>query len=312
MQIVVPDCLDDPIIEACFRKHLGAHSDKHIHFRRPSDEDELGARLALADCALIHFEGMRIGERALNRSPRLRVISIAGAGMGCVDLEAARSRGISVTTTPHAAVPAVAEMTVGLALSLTRNLGELDAQVRAGAWPVLHGTNLDGKIMGLLGLGAIGRHVARLATAFGMRVIAWSPNLTEALAAKSGAERRTLPELMSEADVISVHLRGASELDGVIDRAALCRMKSTAIFINTARASLVDEDALHDLLRDARIGGAGLDVFSSEPLPGGHRWRDLRNVALAPHTAWRTRDTLDRFVERGLANAMASIASFYR
>jgi len=203
-------------------------------------------------------------------------------------------------------------MTVAMLLSLTRKLTALDARVRAGEWPTAHGMDLDGKTLGLLGLGGIGSHVARLGAAFGMRVSAWSPNLTDARAAESGAQKRTLAELMAEADVISVHLRAVPELDGVIDRAALLRMKSTAIFINTARASLVDEDALYELLRDARIRGAGLDVFASEPLQRGHRWQDLQNVVLAPHTAWRTTDTLDRFVERALANALGSTAPAFR
>ena len=300
MTIVVPDCLGDPIIEACFRKHLTRWTDARVHRDTPLSEDGFAARLAEAECVLLHFEARRVTAHVLAGAPRLRVISIAGAGTGCVDLEAARLRGIRIATTPQAAVPAVAELTIAMMLALARGLAPLDAQVRNGEWPVTHGIDLDGKTLGILGLGAIGRRVAQIAQALGMRVLAWSPRNTST--AEAGIERRPLAELMAEADVVSVHLRALPELAGVVDRAALGRMKPSAIFINTARAALVDEDALYELLSADRIRGAGLDVFSSEPLAAGHRWRDLQNILLAPHTAWRTTDTLDRFVARAVAN----------
>jgi phosphoglycerate dehydrogenase-like enzyme len=306
IQIVVPDCLDDPVVETCFRRHLAHIPGARIYPSRPRDEAEVAARLAEADCALLHFEARRVSEAALAQAPRLRVIAIAGAGTGCVDLAAARARGIRVATTLQAAIPAVAEMTVGMMLALARGLATLDARTRLGEWPVMHGFDLDGKTLGLVGLGAIARHVARIATALGMRVMAWSPHLTEARAAEAGVQHRDLPALMAESDVVSIHLRAVPELAGTIDQAALARMKPTAILINTARAALVDEDALYECLRDRRIHAAGLDVFGSEPLGPSHRWRDLPNVLLAPHTAWRTVDTLDRFVARALANALAA------
>ncbi len=307
MRIVVPDCLGDEIVEDCFARHLAAHPDVSIHREAPADGAALADRVATADCALLHFEGARLTGAVIAKAPRLRIISIAGAGTGCVDLDAAKARGIRVETTPQAAIPAVAEMTVALMLALARRLPTLDAAVRAGDWPAVHGFDLDGKTLGLLGLGGIGRHVARIAAAgFGMRVIAWSPHLTEARAAEAGAKQRALPDLMAEADFVSVHLRAVTELAGLIDRAMLGRMRPGAVLINTARAALVDEDALYDLLRERRIGGAGLDVYGGEPLRAGHRWAALPNVVLAPHTAWRTVDTLDRFVSRAVANAVGA------
>jgi phosphoglycerate dehydrogenase-like enzyme len=304
MRIVVPDCLGDVVVEDCFARHLAVHPDISIHRDAPADEAALADRLATAECALLHFEGARLTGAVIAKAPRLGIISIAGAGTGCVDLDAAKARGIRVVTTPQAAIPAVAEMTVALMLALARRLPTLDGAVRAGDWPAVHGFDLDGKTLGLLGLGGIGRHVARIAAGFGMRVIAWSPHLTEARAAEAGAKQRALSDLMAEADVVSVHLRAVAELAGLIDRAMLGRMKPGAVLINTARAALVDEDALYDLLRERRIGGAGLDVFGGEPLRAGHRWAELPNVVLAPHTAWRTVDTLDRFVSRAVANAV--------
>jgi phosphoglycerate dehydrogenase-like enzyme len=301
VRIVVPDCLGDPTVEACFGKHLTRWTDVRIHRDPPRSEDEFAARLADAECLLLHFEARRVTAHVLAGAPRLRVISIAGAGTGCVDLDTARARGIRIATTPQAAVPAVAEMTIAMMLALARDLAPLDARVREGEWPVTHGIDLDGKTLGILGLGAIGRRVAQIAQALGMQVLAWSPR--DASTAEAGIERRPLAELMAQADVVSLHLRALPELAGVIDRAALECMKPGAIFVNTARALLVDEDALYALLRDGRIPGAGLDVFSSEPLTADHRWRDLPNVMLAPHTAWRTVDTLDRFIARAVANA---------
>jgi len=306
MRIVVPDCLGDSAIEACFRRHLDHLPDTQIHCDPPRSDEELGARLSMAECVLLHFEAKRLTSAALARAPHLRVVSIAGVGTGCVDLDAMRARGIRVETTQQATIPAVAEMTIAMMLSLSRDLVALDRSVRNGEWPVRHGFDLDGKTLGLLGLGAIGRHVARIAAAFGMRVVAWSPNLTDSRAIEAGAQYRPLADLMAEADVISTHLRAVPALAGIIDRAVLMRMKSTAIFINTARSSLVDEDALYEMVHLNRIRGVGLDVFATEPLPLEHRWRVLPNVVLTPHTAWRTLDSLDRFVRGALRNALGS------
>src|SRR5882724_10988847 len=195
-QILFPDCLDDPVVETCFRRHLAHIPGARIYQGRPRDDGELAARLAEADCALLHFEARRVGEAALAQASRLRVIAIAGAGTGCVDLAAARARGIRIATTLQAAVPAVAEMTVGMMLALARSLAPLDARTRLGEWPVMHGVDLDGKTLGLVGLGAIARRVAQIAAALGMRVIAWSPHLTEARATEAAVQRRDLAALM--------------------------------------------------------------------------------------------------------------------
>jgi len=145
MRIVVPDCLGDAVVEQCFAKHLTAFSDVSIHRDPPRDEDALGERLATAECALVHFEGARITKAVIEGSPYLRIVSIAGAGMDCVDAEAARARGIRIATTPQAAIPAVAEMTVALMLAMARSIPSLDRAVRGGEWPVLHGFDLAGK-----------------------------------------------------------------------------------------------------------------------------------------------------------------------
>jgi phosphoglycerate dehydrogenase-like enzyme len=187
-----------------------------------------------------------------------------------------------------------------------RGIPAADAAMRRGEWPRPMTRVLHGKTMGIVGLGRVGRHVAKIADAFGMRVVAWSPRLTTEAAQASGAQRLDLDDLLGESDVVSIHLTLAPESRGLIDARRLALMKRTACLVNTARGPIVDEAALVAALREGMIAGAGLDVFDVEPLPAGHELARLRNVVLTPHIGWPTDEAYADF-----ANAAADVLIAY-
>ena len=176
-----------------------------------------------------------------------------------------------------------------------RQIPASDAALRRGEWPAPSTPVLHGKTLGVVGLGRIGRHVARLGKAFGMRVAGWGRTLTDEAAARVGVERRELDDLVGEADVVTIHVSLSPSSRGLLDARRIALMKPTAFLVNTARGPIVDEAALVDALAAGRIAGAGLDVFDREPLPPGHPLTTLGNVVLTPHIGWPTDDGYRRF-----------------
>jgi phosphoglycerate dehydrogenase-like enzyme len=212
------------------------------------------------------------------------LVSILGTGTDNVDLAAARRRGITVTNTPGVGAPSVAELTFGLLLSVVRAIPLSDRRMRQGIWQHEVGPELEGKTLGLLGLGAIGSRVARIGHGFGMRVIAWSYTRDAERAASIGVTLVERDELFRLADVVSVHLRNMPELRGSIGAREFSLMPPHAVLVNTSRGALVDQDALVAALRSGYIAGAGLDVFVEEPLPlESNAFTDLPNVVITPH-----------------------------
>ena len=232
-----------------------------------------------------------LDDEAFEHAPRLRMVSILGTGTDNVDLVAASRRGIVVTNTPGVGAPSVAELTFGLLLAVARGIVMGDSALRTGGWVHTEGPELEGKTLGVLGLGAIGERVARLGLGFGMRVIAWSYRMTRARAERLGVTLVSRRSCSQRADVVSVHLRNTAEARGFVGRAELARMKPTAILLNTARAGLVDQEALVEALREGRLGGAGLDVYLEEPLPPERNpFLSFPNVVLTPHAGAVTRE----------------------
>ena len=170
------------------------------------------------------------------------------------------------------------ELAIGLAIALLRQIPAMDAAVKSGQWPTPMGQELNGKTLGIVGLGQIGRHVARIANVFGMRVLSWSRHPDDGSAAAVGAMVTELDDLLRASDIVSVHATLSPHTRGLLDARRLALMKPTAYLINTARGAIVDEAALVDALANRRIAGAGLDVFDSEPLPPGHPLTALTNV----------------------------------
>ena len=238
----------------------------------------------------------RVTDRLLAHAPRLRVVGRHGVGLDNVDLDACARRGIWVVYTPLANVEAVAEHAVGLMLAVAKRIVEGDRAVRAGEFAAarhrLVGQELHGQTLGIAGFGRIGQRVAEICrAAFAMPVMFADLLSHEEVAARLGAQRVPLDELLARSDVISLHLPLTPQTRHLIDGPALARMKPGAILINTARGAVVDETALLAALRDGRLA-AGLDVFADEPLPPGNPLPMLPNVVLTPHCASHTEGAL--------------------
>jgi len=240
--------------------------------------------------------------------PMLRLISVWGTGTDHVDLEGCRRLGIAVTNTPGANALAVAEHTVALLLAAARQIPRLDRETREGTWPRGLGVQLHGKTLGILGLGAIGRHVARMVRALGMRVVAWTYHPDPDLAHQLGVELLDFDRVLSEADVLTVHVRQTAEATGLLGPRQIARMKRGAILVNTARGPIVDRAALVDALRSGHLAGAGLDVFDLEPVPAGDPLLALPNSVLTPHCAGMVPEAILAGLEAAVDNAVHFLA----
>lgn len=270
-------------------------------FHEHLDEPRAAAALEPFDILCTVRERMALPGRLLERLPRLRMISVIGDRLATLDLEAATRLGILVCNARGSAddrvltESATPELAWGLLLSLMRAIPRHDAHMRGGGWQLSPGAILRGRTLGILGLGKLGRRVAEYARAFGMDVIAWSQNLTDEAAEAAGARRVDKQALFAQADAISIHLRLSERTRGLVGARELDAMKPTALLINTSRGPIVDEAALIGMLREGRIGGAGLDVFDVEPLPADHPLRALPNVVLTPHLGYFTQELMSAF-----------------
>jgi phosphoglycerate dehydrogenase-like enzyme len=253
--------------------------------------------LAGFDALIANRERTRFTRGLLEQLPGVRIIAQTGNHAYHVDLAAARDLGIVVGRASAGYSIGAAELAIGLALAVMRRLPAADAAVKRGEWNTLSTPVLHGKTLGIIGLGGVGRHVAAIGRAFGMRVLAWSPRLTGAAAAGAGVERSGFEDLLRQSDVVSIHAALNDESRGLLDARRLGLMKPTAFLINTARGPIVDERALVLALTEGRIAGAGLDVFDEEPLPERHALTRLSNVVLTPHIGWPTDDGYHRFAE---------------
>src|ERR1700761_1653110 len=223
--------------------------------------------------------------------PKLKLLITSGAKNAAFDMEAAKERGITVCGTQWKQDP-TAPLTMGLILELTRGIGRENARMHAGeSWQKFCGIEIEGKTLGIVGLGKLGSKMANLGKAFGMNVIAWSPNLTPERCKEVGVGYATKEELFSTADFITVHVVLSQRSRGLVGRDDLARMKPTAYLINTARGPIVDEAALLETLQQRKIAGAGIDVFSVEPLPVDHPFRKLDNIVLTPHLGYVTAES---------------------
>lgn len=253
----------------------------------PADTETLAERLRAYQVICVMRERTLFDRALLERLPNLKLLVTGGMRNAALDVKAARALGIEVCGTDsykHAAP----ELTWALIMGITRNLVSEANSLRAGGWQVGLGSDLHGKTLGLLGLGSIGKWIARYGQAFGMRVIAWSENLTEEAASEVGVTRVSKQALFEQADVLSVHLVLGDRSRGLVDAQALGWMKPGAYLINTSRGPIIDEAALIDILRQRRIAGAALDVFDQEPLPAEHPFRTLDNVLATPHVGYVT------------------------
>jgi phosphoglycerate dehydrogenase-like enzyme len=224
--------------------------------------------------------------------PKLSLLLTSGMRNAAIDMEAAKERGVVVCGTQWSQDPTAA-LTMGLILELTRGIGRENARMHAGElWQTFPGIEIEGRTLGVVGLGKLGSKVAGIAKAFGMKVIAWSPNLTPERAKEVGVGYASKEELFSTADIVTVHMMLSQRSRGLVAREDLARMKPTAYLVNTSRGPIVDEQALLETLQQKRIAGAGVDVFSVEPLPLDHPFRKLDNMVITPHLGYVSVDAL--------------------
>ena len=222
--------------------------------------------------------------------PKLKLLITSGMRNASIDSEAAKEHQVVFCGTQWNRDPTAA-LTMGLILELTRSIGRENARMHAGE-PLQKyvGLEIEGRTLGIVGLGKLGAKVAGLAKAFGMNVIAWSPNLTAERCEEVGVGYATKEELFANADIITVHVVLSQRSRGLVGREDLARMKPTAYLVNTARGPIVDETALLETLQQKKIAGAAIDVFSVEPLPVDHPFRKLDNLVLTPHLGYVTED----------------------
>jgi len=261
----------------------------------PTTEDGTIAALAGAKPAAVLMRGNPpFTRRVIESAPQLRIIAKHGAGVDSVDVQAAAQRGIAVMTAGAANADAVAELALALMLALARELPRLDRGVKGGSWerPHYQGREFRGRLVGIVGYGQIGRRVARLAVAFGARVVIHSRS---AIADAGGAEAEPdFEALLRRADILSLHCPLIPETRGMLGEAQLRAMPQGALLVNTARGALVDEAALADALKSGHLGGAGLDTFAAEPPDPKHPLFALDNVICTPHIAGATKGSLLR------------------
>jgi phosphoglycerate dehydrogenase-like enzyme len=262
-------------------------------------------RLRPFDVVCVMRERTPLPRHILQQLPQLKLIASTGPRNAAIDMRAAAERGILVTSTGYESTPTI-ELTWALILASARQLVQEAGSVRDGGWQTSPGANLRGKCLGVLGLGNIGKEVARIGLAFGMTVVAWSQNLTAEAASAAGATLVDKPALFGQADIVTIHLILSRRTVGLVGAAELALMKPTARLINTSRGRIVDEAALIEALQARRIAAAAIDVFDTEPLPADHPFRKLNNVLTTPHIGYVTEELYRTFY----GDAAASIAAW--
>jgi phosphoglycerate dehydrogenase-like enzyme len=266
-----------------------------------SDPDAVVERLRPFDIVCVMRERTPMTRAIIERLPKLRLIASTAGRNASIDLKAAEERGVEVVHTGYASAPTI-ELTWALILGGARNLVGENASLRSGGWQQSVGDDMAGRTLGVLGLGNVGGAVARIGAAFGMKVIAWSQNLTAERAAEAGATLVSKDELFQEADVVSIHLVLSGRTRGLVGAAELALMKPTARLVNTSRGPIVVEADLIAALKDKKIAGAAIDVFDQEPLPLEHPFRSLPNMLATPHIGYVSRGLYERFYQDTVKN----------
>jgi phosphoglycerate dehydrogenase-like enzyme len=277
-------------------------------FKQPFEsEDAVAQALAEFDIIVAMRERTRFPASLIARLSRLRMIALTGARSWTMDMEACTARGIVVShTAGQQSTSATAELTLGLLLAAARFIPLADATIRSGGFQsgVAAGTVLEGRTLGVIGLGKIGSRMARYGQALGMQVLAWSQNLTADKAQEAGAKLVDKKRLLAESDAVSLHVVLSDRTRGILGAEDLAQMKPGAILVNTSRGPLVDETALVARLRTGKLIAA-LDVYGQEPLPAQHPLRAMPNTVLTPHVGYCTREVYGQFYSESIANVLA-------
>jgi phosphoglycerate dehydrogenase-like enzyme len=271
------------------------------HVRDPS---ALVERLLPFDIVCVMRERTPLPREVLQHLLRLKLIASTGSRNVSIDMGAAKELGITVTATGYRSSPTI-ELTWALILASLREIVCENNSIRNGSWQKSVGQDLSGNILGVVGLGNIGGQVARIGLAFGMKIIAWSQNLTPEIAEAAGAELVSKDELFRQADIVTIHLILSGRTKGLVGAAELGLMKPTSRLINTSRGPIVDESSLITALRSHAIAGAAIDVFEEEPLPAEHPFRSMDNILATPHIGYVSESLYRTFYGDSLANITA-------
>ena len=283
---------------------LNAVGQVHFLHDYPADTATMIERLRGFEVICVMRERSTFDQALLQGLPNLKLLVTGGMRNAAIDIPAAKALGIQVCGT-DSYKQAAPELTWALIMASTRNLLVEANALRDGGWQVGLGGDLYGKTLGILGLGSIGQKVAQFAQVFGMRVIAWSENLTPQRAAEAGVTWVSKRELFEQADILTVHLVLSDRSRGLVDAEALGWMKPTARLVNTARGPIVDEQALVSALSEGRLAGAALDVYSEEPLPVDHPFRRLPNMLATPHVGYVSEQNYRQFYQQMIEDVQA-------
>ena len=305
LRIVIPG--DDPpqIQGSPHLKRLEAYGDIILYTDRPKTTEEKikrgnGAAIMINSRGLVSWPG-----DVLRALPDLRMIATCSIGVDNFDLDTAQQRGITICNQPGRTAPVVAEHAFGLMFALAKRAVFFTEEMRVGRWPRLDSFYLRGKTLGVVGTGPIGSEMTRMAKSIGMNVIAWTYNPSDERSRELGISYVDFDELLTMSDVVSLHVRLTEQSRHLINKESLACMKPGALLINCGRGGLVDTDALVFALSSGRLGGAGLDVFETEPIPGDHPLLGMEQVVLTPHCADMTPEGVDLLNEGAVNNVIA-------
>lgn len=273
-----------------------------ILYERLDTSDKIVEALHGFDALLLMRERTRLSDKEYSRLPKLKFISQTGRTSGHLDLPSATKHGIAVAGTPSDNGSGTKELTIGLILSVLRKIPQVDRRMRTESWPPVTGRLLEGKTVGVIGFGRIGKEVAHILKLFNTRVLAYSRTLTQNRAAEVGAECVPLETLLRESDIVTIHVNLNAQTRGLIGDKEFGLMKRGAFLVNTARGPLVSEPAMLKALGSGQLGGVGLDVFDTEPLPKDHPLRRFDNAVLLSHRGYATLEILQERYEQALTN----------
>ncbi len=283
---------------------LQARADITVLRERLDSSEKIVATLKDFDALLLMRERTFFSDKEYSQLPKLKFISQTGRTSVHLDLANATKHAIAVAGTPSDTGSATKELTIGLILALARKIPQVNQRMREERWPALTGMMLEGKTIGVLGLGRIGNEVARILKAFNSRVLAWSRSLTEDRAALVGAEAVPLETLLRESDVVTLHVHFSPQSVDLISAKEIALMKRGAILVNTGRGPIINEAAMVAALKSGHLGGVGLDVYDQEPLPMDHPLRQFDNAILMSHRGYATVEILSERYEQALTNLL--------
>jgi phosphoglycerate dehydrogenase-like enzyme len=301
MKIAILDDYQNVALEMADWSVLSKRAEITVFSDHVSEPSALVERLLPFDVVCAMRERTPLPRNVIERLPNLKLIASTGSVNASIDVAAADEHGIAVVYTGYRSDPAV-EFTWALILASARHIVTESNSVRSGGWQQTVGTDLRGKTLGVLGLGNVGSQVARIGSAFGMELIAWSQNMTPDAAKAAGAILVSKDQLFEQADILTIHLVLSSRTRGLVGAAELERMKPTAWLINASRGSIVEEQALISVLKNKQIAGAAIDVFDIEPLPPSHPFRTLDNALATPHIGYVSHGLYKTFYEDTVSN----------